>query len=110
MAVKEWNGAASGFGTNANWTPVNVPANGDDVYYDHISAGDCAGSDQSAITLASFNAKMTNTFAVGTNGTPLKIGSTLWNIGQQGDSATDGAGSGRINLDGHTVAGVWNIY
>src|SRR5690349_8963124 len=98
MATRDRVGTTStAWVTNTNWSPATSPANGDDCYIQQSNTRDIAGSDESAVTLASFNAKMTNTFNIGDNGTPLKIGSSVWNIGQQGDSATDGTGSGRIN-------------
>lgn len=112
MATRQWDGDTStAFGTAANWVQASVPVNSDDVYFDENSSGTggCAGSDQTAITLASLNVKMTNVYPVGTNGTPLAIKTALCNIGDPSLSATTANGSGRVNLDLSTTACTINM-
>jgi hypothetical protein len=115
MGVEQWQGDDGSnptvYTTIGNWVSGAAPAALDDVYFDEnsVGTGGCAGSDQSGTTLTSFTVKMTNSYPVGSNGTPLKIKTATCTIGDPSLSATTAAGTGRINLDLSTTAAVINV-
>jgi hypothetical protein len=98
--------SSTAWATAGNWSGANTPPiTGDAAYLDWNSAtNNIAGSDQSAVTLASLYITMLFTKYLGDLATPLKIGATVAVIGQPSLSATAGSGSGRINWDGGTAA------
>ena len=108
MATKLWLGDDAGnegdWGVAANWSPVNVPINGDDVILQHSSQSVTGTLDQSAVTLDSLTIDQTFTGDIGTAAAYLKIGATVVTIGKAEGEASTPAGSTMLKLDLHTAA------
>ena len=107
-ADKLWVGTDDGnegdWSVAANWSPVNVPAAGDDVYLAYSSQDVTAGFDQSAVALTSLNIGQSYTGEVGDSDEYLQIGAAAVRIGYH-DGPGSPSGSGRIKLDlGSTTA------
>lgn len=110
MIITKWLGTLTGvFGTAGNWSN-GVPVTGDTAIFDQDATGDLAGSDQSAITLAAMIVYQGFLKSIGTTATPLKIASTLVQIGLQVDPAAQGGGAHRVVLDLHTVQTTVVVY
>lgn len=104
MATRTWTGTSStAWVTAGNWLEGAVPVNGDDVVFDWNATQSVAGSDQSAVTLASLKIFQTfgsSSILFGSNTTPLKVGvSGRVDIGLPSQSPATASGSQRINLD-----------
>lgn len=102
MATKIWVGTDTGnegdWSVAANWSPVNVPINGDDVYLEDSSQAVSAGFAQSAVTLATLNIAQSMTGAIGDATTHLAIGATILRIGYN-NGAGSPAGSALIKIN-----------
>jgi len=112
MATKVWLGTTdTSWDTAGNWSSSGEPAASDSVYFNQDGTGTSgvAGSDQSGNTLARLDILKTYLYAFGSNGTPLKCAASIVNIGDLG-GAGSANGSGRINLDLHTVATTVTVY
>jgi len=101
MANKTWVGTDTGnegdWSVAANWSPVNVPVDADDVYLENSSQDVTAGFDQAAIALTSLNIAQSYT---GVFDDYLNIGAATVRIGyHDGPTATSLAGSAAIMLD-----------
>jgi len=105
----DWNAAG-------NWDSDTIPANGDDVILENSGVNILCGLDQNAVTLNSLMIKGSFTGSLGRPRTNakgfveyldqyLKIGATSIAIGQG-----EGAGSGRIKIDTHTVQTAIDVY
>lgn len=118
MATRIWTGASStAWGTAGNWSPTTTPVNGDDVIFDQNATRSVAGSDQSAVALASLKITLpfgdASTILFGDSGTPLKISIAsggLVEIGAPSNSPVAASGSGRINLDTASSNCIVNVY
>lgn len=102
------NSSKNDWSLAANWSPVNVPVNADDVFIEATSVSILYGLAQSAVTLASLNIASTFTGTIGLpvytglyyeyRDTYLAIGATLLNVG-----TGPGNGSSRIKINTGSV-------
>jgi hypothetical protein len=99
-ATKIWTGTddTNWAGPN-NWSPVGVPGNSDNVYFQNSSIDVALGLDQNAVTLASLNIEQTYTGEIGTTTTYLRIKATAVEIGYNYGPVPSQTGSPRIKLD-----------
>lgn len=106
MSTRTWIGTTTAFATATNWSASTAPITGDTAIFDQTSIGPMAGSDQSAITLAQLTIKSTvpTTSYVGSATTELKIGATLWRIGDAALGPIAGSFPLRVTLDTGTAA------
>lgn len=106
-----WLGTTSGdWATASNWTPAGPPAAANAAaVIDGNATAAITGSDQSATTLDTLRIKASNTYAVGSASTKLKIGVTDCYLHEPSQGTVPGSGAGRINLQLST-AGACNVY
>lgn len=98
-----WIGTTdTAFATAGNWSPSGPPTTGDTVIVDGRATKALAGSDQSAITLASLQT-FEPQYAIGSAGTRLKIGATSVEIGLTPSDGSSGTPA-EVHLDLHTAA------
>jgi len=116
MSNKLWVGTDSGnvgdWATSANWEPVGVPVNGDDVILASGSQNVLSGFDQSLVILNSITVDLSWIGIIGsTQADFLQIAAATAVIGQRRGSTGTFSGSKRLNLDfGSTTACQVNIY
>ena len=110
MSVLTWLGTSSGdvgdYGVAANWSPAQVPVNGDDVIIANSSQDILSGFDQSLVILNSIVIDLSYTGKIGTSSADfLQVAAASAVIGQRRSSTGTFAGSSRLNLDfGSTTA------
>jgi hypothetical protein len=105
-----WTGASSGvFATAGNWTPSGPPVSGDTVIFDGRATQALIGGDQSAVALAALYHYESCQYAVGTSALPLKIVSSIVEIGLPSPDGSTGS-PGQVHLDLHTTATAVSVY
>ncbi|HUX16383.1 MAG TPA: hypothetical protein VMW52_07900 [Phycisphaerae bacterium] len=102
MATKLWLGNDVGnegdLSVAANWSPVGVPVNGDDVMFYDSDQAVSGGLNQSAVTPGSIRIYHNYTGLFGLGDTPVQWGGCPVYIGEHW-GAGNPVGSARINLD-----------
>jgi len=113
MASYIWiGGTSTAYTTDANWDNAadgsdwTTRATTDIVYFDSnaTNTSGVAGTSGFTTALAEFHQSMLYTYAMGGNGSPLKVQSPKFLLGEPSGSSSRGSGSGRINLNTDTTS------
>lgn len=101
MATYEWIGSVSGVWSLAgNWNPSGPPTSGDTaIFNQNATSNSCAGFNAASTLLAAMKIYQGYSLGIGTTATPLQVGATILEIGQQVDSGAVGGGPQRVILD-----------
>ena len=111
MATYTWTGTTSdAFGTAGNWTPSGPPTTGDTAIFNHVATRSLAGSDQSAVLLASLVVTDAFSYAIGTAGTELQIGATLAEFGKPTGNGQSYSGPTGMFINYGTNSNISTVY
>lgn len=110
MAQIYWNSTSStDWATAGNWSPAQVPTDGDDVIFSNNSISVTTNLAQSTTQLASLTIDQSYTGQIGTSTAYLVVDATTLNIGTSLYNGNNTGGSGRIKLSGaFTTVNVFN--
>lgn len=100
MADKFYSGS-SGWNTNGNWSPVNIPVSNDRVFFRDTNTNNCtAGMNQGGIDLDLIDTDKNYSGVIGANGSPLLIACDLIDLKGSGSFFVEAdANSAGLKID-----------